>query len=160
MNIKKRWRLITVLGLIICGTGSSLLNEFINFNRKSYPLFQTQAMFIGEFLCFIFIFFNKAKREPHNCSPLVKKYGDYCFFLSGFFDFLCSLVQSICAAFLNFPFYLTLKMLTTIYVLIYRKLYVNRSMGKHQTLGILIYIIGMIIIIFEVLFDRNDNQFE
>ena len=161
MNKAKIERLVAVLGVILFGTASSLISQLFDLKRSSFPLFQTLIMFIGELLCFFFIFINKKERAPYNCSPLMTKFGDYCFFLSGIFDFLNSLLEAICAFYItNFAFFWTLKMLATLYVLLYRKLYVNKSIYKHQKIGILIYIIGMIIIVFQILYDIDKTELD
>ena len=157
-NIKKynQERFLCIFGIFFFGTASALLSgAYLNYEGRSYPLFLTEMMFFGEFSCFLFIFYNKKSKMPFNCSPLVSKFGDYCFFISGFFEFISALLESISASYLNFAFYVTLKMLNALFILIHRKLYINRSIYKHQKLGIALYLIGMIIIIFEALFNKS-----
>jgi drug/metabolite transporter (DMT)-like permease len=159
-----------IIGVIIFGLGSSQITKLLN-NQDYfyYPLFQTFLMFLGEFSnIFVLIlsrfFFKKKMFEEINSlhKQSEKKTGfqrieKLTFCLCGLLDFVASFIQYISFYSLEVNIYVSLKIMPIVYIVIYLNFFKKRTIYKHQVLGLIVFSIGMLLIIFDLLFN-NDNQ--
>ena len=170
----KARRYYFTLGIITFGSLRYFASSSIQYKNSFDPVFQTFAMFFGEFLCFIFMLIGKNKKLAKislemfqiNNTPIPAesnpqkmswyyKYGRYCFIIPAIFDSINSIIEVICFNYLTIPMIVSLQMLKIIFIMYYRFNHVNRTIFKHQKLGLFIFICGIIIMLIEII--TNDN---
>ena len=165
------------------GCGSSLISGNENLDGKSNPMFRTLLMFIGEILCSLFILCstsNQTVTSNQNCQvrelmissskcsskedipitdteKLVKRLGNLCYCIISAVDFLNTILVYICSNYLDTAYLVSLKMLTLVFVLMYKWVKVNESTYPHEKIGLCIYLLGMTIIIVKLICSNADK---
>lgn len=161
-----------VAGVIVFGALSSVITKSLNLNDFFFPLFQTMLMAFGELTNgFLVVFFwlcvkkkvKKLENSENLCVELPKRscwkrLGKSGICISGFFDFLNSLTEYYCYNVLTATNYVSIKMITTYYVLAYRVIFLNRPIHRHQWFGLFLFTLGICLIIFEIIFNYKTNQ--
>lgn len=151
--------------MVISGSGSSIISSCIQVNDVYYPIFQTLLMFLGESLSIIPFILNKKKPKSETvnqaASPVYRSWlirqgrKGYC--VLSLLELFSSILEIIASNFLEPGSIVSLKMLNVIYILYYRIFHINKTVFKHQKLGIGVYLIGMVFLISEIIINRLDS---
>lgn len=155
-----------IFGIIIFGSLSIIGKAALKTRGIYYPIFQTSFLFVGEMIS-ILVFWLKFKvlklridknfkyddlQDVH--QNWITKLGNWAYIIPGFCEFLGSFLETIAYNYLSPPSIVSLKCLTTVFILYYRFFHINRTVFKHQKLGLAIYSIGIILIIAEVIAEK------
>ena len=161
-----------IFGIIIFGSLSIIGKAALKTRGIYYPIFQTSFLFVGEMLSLI-VFWIKFKvlklRHDQNFKyddlqdvhqNWITKLGNWAYMIAGTCEFLGSFLETIAYNYLSPPSIVSLKCLTTVFILYYRFFHINRTVFKHQKLGLAIYSIGIILIIAEVIAEKTSADVE
>ena len=170
MNEYFRFIYLCVICLILFGTANNYIDSQLQEETRYNPLFRACLMFMGETLCFCFLLlrekqssidtFAKSSTKNEEFIPkYVKFFKIYCYCISGICELIVYILQSFCLIYLNIAFTMSLYMLTVIYIIVHKTYFINRPVFKHQKIGMILFLVGMLMIIFEVLLYRNENQY-
>ena len=168
-------KIISVLSIIIFGSGSSILFGLISSKSSYSPVFNTLLMFIGETICIVFYFRERPTQRTvqtldiqsafteNRLVSIYEKIGNYGYCIISLCEFLNSVIIQISSIYISNVYVLvSLGLLSTIFVFLYRVFYGKRKLFKHEKLGILLYLLGILMIIVYTVTYRNsyDNQIE
>ena len=170
MKLRKYYNIKTcfVLCTIISGSFSTLLSYTLETENFYYPIIITGLMFIGEALCGIIILIEKQCKKSKKIKEskdfskvknFYQKIGKNGCSLAAVFDLLGSLLEYYSYLALTPALIISLKTFSVFYVLLYRKCFMRKALYKHQKLGVLIFMIGIIFAVITVNLSSN-NKFQ
>jgi hypothetical protein len=153
-------------GMLVMGTVNTIITKLMDTTEWggeefSHPYFQTFTMFNGELIClllYVLIFktahlkeiedpsFQAKLRNRPTPTGLYKKFAKYLFGLPAALD-LCASTLTYIGLILSAPsIYQMLRGLIVVVVAIYRKIFLKKRVFKHQTVGVIIVVIGISIV--------------
>jgi hypothetical protein len=173
MNIRQYYiaRYFYSLLFISFGSIGIITAYLIKSDGGNYTLYQTSLMFLGEVLCFtiypIRIYFFKGKSYDLYDSQLNEDYrswltklGKYGYCIIAIADFANSLIAMYIINFLSVPEYIGLKLNSVLFALAYRVFYVKVSVYRHQKLGLVLFLFGMMLIMLDILMNHTDYKLD
>ena len=165
-----RLRYGCMAGCVIFGSGSSLMLKIIFQKYSYYPLFQSTIMFIGEFIASFFLLSSFCQRSKSGSykSALMKQEETPKFFSKdgkivycglSVLDLVSAWIENYCFNRMNTTDFLSLKMVSNYYILLYRIFIQKRKTYKHQHLGFIIFTLGiLLIVIHNVIISSQDER--
>jgi hypothetical protein len=166
------FRYSCIFGIILFGSLSIMGKAVLKVQGIYYPIFQTSFLFIGQSLSFLLfwvkrkIFRVKIEKSlkyselPEIYQNWLTKLETWSFCIPGILEFIGSLLETVAYNFLSPASIVSLKCLTTIFILYYRVFHINRTVFKHQKLGLAIYSLGILLIIADVIAEKASYDAE
>lgn len=165
-KIKKSF---SIGGIIIFGSLYIIGKSQLKLKGLYYPVFQSCLFSIGEVLCLVILLIrtkvfsqsiektNKYSELPEFRQNRLTRLGNYAYIISGFFEFLSNLLETVAFNILSPASIVSLKCLVTLYVLYYRFFHINRSIFRHQKLGLAVFLAGILTVIIALIVDTSTS---
>jgi drug/metabolite transporter (DMT)-like permease len=163
-----------MVAMLLFGTLNTIVGKAMDLSHArgsvfNHPYFQTAGMFLGEFLCLFYywIYLKKYPAEPTK-EPLmaakakrtcIDKMGKFVFIIPSFFDFCASTLMFV-GLILSAPsVYQMMRGFIMVVVALYSILFLKLTLFRHQYLGVLCALIGVILVgLASVLYEASSAE--
>ncbi|OMJ87853.1 hypothetical protein SteCoe_10336 [Stentor coeruleus] len=167
-KVYKRLQLLCIFGTMASGTWSTLTVSYLDKLNFTYALFQVAFMFIGEFLCYFIVYgkkicirnddFKSTRRYSIQPPNKLQRFGKKIFIFTAFCDFIDSFLQATSYNYLSTAAIMGFKMLLIFFIFLFRKFVMKRNTYRHQILGLIIILIGMLMIGVIVFYTSSESK--
>ena len=154
---------------VIFGSGSSLMLKILFQEYSFYPLFQSTVMFIGEFIASFLLLSNFCKLSKSASSQsafltqeetpkFFSKNGKIVYCGMALLDLVSAWIENYCFNRMNATDFLSLKMVSNYYILLYRIFILKRKTYKHQYLGFIVFTLGILLIVVDNIIISSQDE--
>ena len=168
-RIFNRLRYGFMAGCVIFGSGSSVMINMMLQKFPYYPLFQASLMFTGEFIASFLLLFNLCKNskiKTNNSTFLRQDDIPKFFSINGkvaycglsLLDLIASWIENYCFSKMNPTDFLSLKMVSTYYIVFYKIYVLKRKTYKHQWLGFIVFTLGILLVVIDNIITSSEGE--